>query len=366
MDLKKSGEKLLKWHEKTERDLPWKGETDAYRIWVSETMLQQTRAAVVAGRYREFLAAFPDVQALAMADEQDVLRLWQGLGYYARARNLHKAAQQVCQRHDGVFPDDERALRELAGVGEYTACAILSMAYGRPEAAIDANLARVISRVFGIRGYVEDNRATLRQTGEQWLRACAAEKPGDFNRALMGLGALVCTAKRADCACCPLAEHCEAFAYGEQELLPEKRPKKGRKEEYRALAVAFSGEKVLVRQRPETGMLAGLWEFPHFQMEESAIDPQNGAACLREEGFEADAIGEEIARSDFVFTHRVWRLRAYQYRLKSENAAPPYRLVDRDELAALPMGSVMEPYRQIALDRMEKGAQEDRMTCSMD
>ena len=353
MDMKKSGAALLKWHEKTERELPWKGETDAYRIWVSETMLQQTRAAVVAGRYCAFLTAFPDVHVLAAADEQQVLALWQGLGYYARARNLHKAARQLVERHGGVFPADERALRELAGVGEYTACAVLSMAYGLAEAAVDANLARVISRMFAVRGYVEDNRPQLRALGTKWLRVCAADRPGDFNRALMGVGAMVCTAKRADCENCPLARWCCAYACGEQEILPEKRPKKARKEEWRLLAIAIKDGKALVRQRPEKGMLANLWEFPHFLADETAISPQIGKDGLLEEGFSAEPTGGEVGRSDFVFTHRVWRLRAWEYELGDIDVRPPYALADRDELSRLPMGSVMEIYRQIALEKME-------------
>ena len=353
MDMKKSGAALLKWHEKTERELPWKGETDAYRIWVSETMLQQTRAAVVAGRYREFLRAFPDVHALAAAEEQQVLAMWQGLGYYARARNLHKAARQLVERHGGVFPDDEKALRELAGVGEYTACAVLSMAYGKAEAAVDANLARVISRMFAVRGYVEDNRAHLRDLGTEWLKACASDRPGDFNRALMGVGAMVCTAKRADCDNCPLARWCGAYACGEQEILPEKRPKRARKEEWRLLAIALKDGKVLVRQRPEKGMLANLWEFPHFQADEEAISPAIGINGLKEEGFSAEQVGSEAGRSDCVFTHRVWRLRAYVFALKDAAVRPPYALAGPEELSRLPMGSVMEIYRQIAMTKME-------------
>ena len=353
--MKESGLALLDWHEKTERDLPWKGERDPYRIWVSETMLQQTRAAVAAKRYSEFLQAFPDIFALAAADEQQVLQLWQGMGYYARARNLHKAAKQLVERHAGAFPADEKQLRALAGVGEYTACAVLSMAYGQPEAAVDANLARVISRVFGVQGYVEDNRALLREIGTNWLRSCALDRPGNFNRALMGLGALVCTAKKADCESCPLAEWCEAFVHGEQELLPQKRPKAGRKEEWRILALALREDKVLVRQRPDSGMLAGLWEFPHEVFSPEHMHAENGQEFLGQEGFTAAQLSEEaLAETSFVFSHRVWRLRAWTYRLEGDEAAAPYRLADAQTLLLLPMPSVMEPYRRIALELLTK------------
>jgi len=353
--MEQSGAALLQWHERTERELPWKGETDAYRIWVSETMLQQTRASAAAKRYEEFLDAFPDVFALAAADGQSVLALWQGMGYYARARNLHKAAGQVVQRHCGMFPDDEKELRSLAGVGEYTACAVLSMAYGQPVPAVDANLARVISRVFGVHGYVEENRALLREIGTKWLKSCAGHRPGDFNRALMGLGAMVCTAKKAECEKCPICAFCEACTHGEQEILPEKRPKTGRKEEWRALAIAMRGERVLLRRRPEHGMLAGMWEFPHGGADEKSVSAQIALETLAEDGFAAAEHAGEIGRSEFVFTHRVWHLRAWRFELSATEAKEPYLLADRETLLALPMPSVMEPYRKIALRIMDEG-----------
>lgn len=353
MEMQKSGRALLEWHGQTERDLPWRGETEAYRIWISETMLQQTRVAVVAGRYVEFLRAFPDVWALARAEEQQVLGLWQGLGYYARARNLHRAAKQVCSEHGGRFPQEEAALRSLAGVGEYTACAVLSMAYGQPEAAIDANLARVISRVWELKGYVEENWAELRQLGNAWLRSCAMDCPGDFNRALMGLGAMVCTARRPDCANCPIALWCEAYAQGEQEILPEKRPKSARREEWHALGLCVCGERILVRQRPEKGMLAGMWEFPHYRMDEEETSVGNLEKALREDGFGVLSAGTEAGRSEFVFSHRVWRIRAWHFRAAQQTAAP-WRWVNREELAGLPMASVMEPYRQRAMEILGK------------
>lgn len=354
MDMKASGAALMQWHGETERDLPWKGETDAYRIWVSETMLQQTRAAAAAKRYEEFLREFPDVFALAQAEEQRVLQLWQGLGYYARARNLHKAAKQLVERHGGVFPEDEKAIRELAGIGDYTACAVLSMAYGRAVAAVDANLARVISRMFAVRGYVEDNRERLKKIGTEWLCSCAEDRPGDFNRALMGLGAMVCTAKKAECDKCPVAKWCGAYALGEQEILPEKRPKRGRKEEWHALALATDGKRMLVRQRPDKGMLAGMWEFPHYLMDEGAMGPETCAARLKEDGAEPGGAIKEGPGSEFLFTHRVWRLKAWVFRIEGWGGTGSGRMADADEIRQLPMASVMEPYRQAALEILGK------------
>ena len=352
--LRAAGEALLAWHAVTERDLPWRGETDPYRIWVSETMLQQTRAAVAAGRYREFLSAFPDVFALADAPEERVLSLWQGMGYYARARNLHRAAKVIAGRLDGAFPRDEAALRALPGVGEYTACAILSMAWGEKVPAVDANLARVISRVCGLRGFLEDNHAAIRAEGTRWLLACAAERPGDFNRALMGLGAMVCAARGPKCAACPLEKWCLARAWGEEEVLPEKRPKAPRREEWRGLALAFAGGRVLVRQRPEKGMLASLWEFPHFPLGRMGLSPEALATALAEEGVPARPVSGEAMETDFAFTHRLWHLRAWRFAVAEDCAAPtPYLFADAARLRALPMPSVMEPFRRAALEELE-------------
>lgn len=354
MDTKASGVALMGWHEKTQRQLPWRAETDPYRIWVSETMLQQTRAAVAAQRYEEFLRAFPDIWALARADEEQVLRLWQGLGYYARARNMHKAARQICERHGGVFPQNEQQLRTLAGIGEYTACAVLSMAFGQQEAAIDANLARVISRVYALRGTPEENRALLRKLGGEWLCDCAPDRPGDFNRALMGFGAMICTAKRPNCQACPIAKWCAALFYGEQETLPEKKAKTPRKEEWRAVGVCIKEERVLVRRRPDKGMLAGMWEFPHYLMDEEAVSAENLRAALLQDGICTQAGGEEMLQTDFTFTHRRWRLRAWPMTIVAGCDVPMHRLVTADELMRLPFASVMEPYRQAALEIIGK------------
>ena len=354
-ELRAAGEALLAWHARTERDLPWRGEEDPYRIWISETMLQQTRAAVAAGRYRAFLQAFPDVFALAAAPQERVLALWQGMGYYARARNLHRAAAVIAEQLGGVFPRDEAGLRALPGVGEYTACAILSMAWGERVPAVDANLARVISRVCGLRGFLEDNRAAIRAEGERWLLACAAGCPGDFNRACMGLGAMVCLARGPRCGACPLEAMCLARSWGEQEILPEKRPKAPRREEWRGVALAFAGGLALIRRRPDRGMLAALWEFPHFLLEERSLAQESVRAALREEGFPAEPLPGAPMATEFAFTHRLWRLRAWRFALDAdEPPAPPYLLADADRLRAVPMPSVMEPYRLAALEALEK------------
>lgn len=349
VDLSAAGEALLAWHRQTERDLPWRGERDPYRIWISETMLQQTRAAVAATRYQTFLSRFPTVFALSEASLPEVLSLWQGLGYYARARNLHKAAGQVVERHGGVFPSEESVLRALSGVGEYTACAVLSMAYDVPVPAVDANLARVLSRVFALHGFVEDNRKPLRALAQRWLLSCAASCPGDFNRALMGMGALICT-RRPRCSLCPLSPHCLACAMGEEEILPEKRPKAQKKEEYHTLCLCWQERRVLVRQRPAKGLLGGLYEFPHEAYPEALCNRKSIQSFLEDFGLTPTGSWTQAGESTFAFTHRLWHIRAWQGSIDQKVPLPPdCRFVDAEALSGLPMPSVMEPYRQAAL-----------------
>lgn len=351
----RAGAALLRWHAKTERDLPWRGENDPYRIWISETMLQQTRAAHAAGRFLLFCERFPDVFALSRASEEEVLSLWQGMGYYARARNLRKAAIRVAEEFGGRFPNDADALMSLPGVGLYTACAIRSMAFGEPVAAVDANLERVISRFFTLRGFLEDNGERIRALADDWLRVCASDRPGDFNRAMMGLGALVCASRAPKCDLCPIAEDCAARAEGIESALPDRKPKPAKKIETRGMAFALSGPRILVRKRPETGMLASLWEFPHFCFPESAISQAAVAENLEREGYPCEPLPVDCVQTEFAFTHKIWKIRAWTYRLCGDiSPNEPYRLLDAAALSALPMPSVMEPYRKRALLLMQK------------
>ncbi|MGH9743022.1 MAG: A/G-specific adenine glycosylase [Candidatus Acidiferrum sp.] len=216
---------LKDWFRHFQRDLPWRRGKDAYRIWISEIMLQQTRVAAVIPYYERFLARFPNVRALAEAPPEDVLRLWSGLGYYSRARNLQKAAQQIMALHGGEFPRDEKAALALPGIGQYTAAAILSIAFGAEHAVLDGNVARVVARLGAIRG---DLRETKRW---QSLQEIAGElldpkSPGDWNQAMMELGAMVCTPRAPKCLLCPVAQFCSARALGDPEAFPEKRKKR--------------------------------------------------------------------------------------------------------------------------------------------
>jgi len=248
---------LLDQYDRTSRDLPWRGEADPYRIWVSEVMLQQTRVDTVKGYYRRWLERFPDVDALADATEDEVLLAWQGLGYYRRARNLHAGATVVRERHGGIVPDSFEELRALPGVGEYTAGALASIAFGEAVPAVDGNVRRVMARLYD-----------RPDPSPAWLRERAAllmdpTRPGDWNQALMDLGATVCTPREPKCDECPLGPWCGARVAGTQKERPA--PRRRRvvpREEFATAVVVGSSGRALVVRRPEGGLLAAMWSFP--------------------------------------------------------------------------------------------------------
>src|SRR5271155_4667718 len=232
-------ESLLAWYQRHKRDLPWRRTKDPYRIWISEIMLQQTRVAAVIPYYERFLARFPDVRVLALAPEEEVLRLWSGLGYYSRARNLQAAAKQIMAQHGGEFPRDEESVLALPGIGRYTAAAILSIAFGEKHAVLDGNVARVLARLGAIRGDLRESKRW------QSLQNAAGElldpkSSGDWNQAMMELGAMVCTPRAPQCLLCPVAKFCRARQLGLTETIPEKRKKRATVEITLAAAVLLA------------------------------------------------------------------------------------------------------------------------------
>jgi A/G-specific adenine glycosylase len=251
---------LEQWYEGARRDLPWRRTADPYRIWLSEVMLQQTRVAAVLPYYERFLARFPDVAALARAPEADVLACWSGLGYYSRARNLHRAAKLVASQ--GEFPRDCEALRELPGVGEYTAAAIASIAFGQPHAVVDGNAARVLARLLCERGDIASSatRARLRDAAAALLDR---KRPGVWNQALMELGATVCVPRQPACAACPLARFCEARRAGLERELPLKLPKPNPERIEKTVLLIERANRILLWQRDGASpRLAGFWDLP--------------------------------------------------------------------------------------------------------
>ena len=254
---------LLAWYDVARRDLPWRKppgvRADPYAVWLSEIMLQQTTVKAVAPFFGKFLRHWPDVGALASADLDDVLSAWAGLGYYSRARNLHRCARLVVEQHRGRFPSSEAALRELPGIGPYTAAAIAAIAFDKPAAAVDGNVERVVARLFAVETPLPEVKPELRRlTGELVPEA----RPGDFAQAMMDLGATICTVRTPDCGRCPLAAHCRGQALGIAAALPVK-PAKGEKPVRKGRAfVAFDGDRVLLRRRAERGLLGGMMEVP--------------------------------------------------------------------------------------------------------
>jgi A/G-specific adenine glycosylase len=285
---------LLAWYDAHRRDLPWRRTRDPWAIWVSEVMLQQTRVESVVGYWHRFLARFPTPAALAAAPLDDLLALWAGLGYYSRARHLHRAAGQVVERHGGAIPDDPEAFGALAGVGRYTCGAVLSIAFGRSLPVVDGNVERVLCRV----DRVEEDPRTPAVSRRLWARAAAlaeGERPGDLNQALMELGATVCTPRTPRCLLCPVRAECAGAA--DAERLPLKPKRALKKSEHRVAALVRDEGGVWLARRPDAGLLAGMWELPSAD----GLDP--AALGLSVTG--------EARVVEHAFTHRHWTLHVY-------------------------------------------------------
>lgn len=306
---------LLSWYAREKRDLPWRRTRDPYAIWISEIMLQQTQVKTVLPFYERFMARFPDVYALAEASLDDVLRIWAGLGYYSRARNLRPAAQRIVKKCGGKFPETEEGLRALPGIGRYTAGAILSIAWGKDAAVLDGNVMRVLSRLFA---FDIDPRSAPGQKALWDLaeRLLPEGKSASWNQALMELGALVCLSDNPTCLLCPVAASCEARIRGEVDRYPVRGERKKVPVVQGICAIVWRGKKVLFVQRPEEGLLGGLWEFPTAELR--GWKPRAGTA----EDFVRETLGLEgsveatLGVVRHIFTHRDLRLHLFVYAAK--------------------------------------------------
>ena len=339
---------LLVWYDTHRRDLPWRAKpgtaSDPYRVWLSEIMLQQTTVAAVKPYYAAFLKRWPDVRELATASLDEVLGAWAGLGYYSRARNLHRAAQTIAREMDGACPRSSAELKQLPGIGGYTAAAIAAIAFGERAAAMDANAERVIARLFAVEEPLPKAKPKLASMAEPLV---PVERPGDFAQALMDLGSNICSVKNPLCGQCPVALHCRARTMGIAEELPRKAPKRARATKRGAAFVAFdrSGAVYLVR-RAETGLLGGMLQPPLGEWSE--VFPERARAIE-----EAPFMGDWVEQSGFVrhvFTHFVLELQVWVARFKSRPNGEGTWLTPK-ELNGAALPTVMRKVIDHALDQ---------------
>lgn len=314
---------LLQWYGENARTLPWRSDPTPYHVWISEIMLQQTRVGAVLEHYRRFLEELPDVQTLAEVSEDRLFKLWQGLGYYSRARNLRRAAREIVTRFGGEFPRTFADVRSLPGIGDYTAGAICAIAFGLPELAVDGNLLRVTARLTADGGDVSAP-GMKRKVTEELRKVLPVRMAGQFNQAMMDLGATVCLPNGAPlCEKCPAAAFCLAHRAGEELRYPVRAPKKPRRTESRNVYLIFSKRRVALRRRPEKGLLGGLWEYPNAPEAEKDAPAKWRLAPART---------EFAAEGRHVFTHILWEMKAYKVFLPDDTLPEGWVWADREEL----------------------------------
>lgn len=303
-------EDLLNWFEKNMRDLPWRRDRDPYKIWVSEIMLQQTRVDTVIPYFERFMQRFPTLESLAQAEESEVLKMWEGLGYYSRARNLHAAVKEVQETYGGKVPDDPQQIVTLKGVGSYTAGAILSIAYGKPEPAVDGNVMRVFARLFAI----EDDIAKMstKKKFEALIRSLIPDNASYFNQGVMELGALICTPKAPNCLHCPVQDHCRARMLGMEEELPVKQKKQRPPVKKMVAGVLEKDGYVLVRQRPDRGLLAKLFEFPNTEVT-GKVNPAQALCAYLFDYYQFPCVTvQQYPDIQHTFSHLIWDIVVYR------------------------------------------------------
>ena len=338
--LKKITKPLLQWFRARARSLPWRDDPRPYYVWVSEIMLQQTRVAAVMPYFSRFISALPNVRALAAVDDDALMKLWEGLGYYSRARNLKKAALLIVEKHRGTIPRDFYELLALPGIGRYTAGAIASISYGQRIPAVDGNVLRVVSRLTASREDIL--RDATKRAMEDALAEIMPKDAGLFNQAMMELGALVCLPRTAHCEECPLASLCRAHAEGLENELPVKAAKKERRVEDRTVLLIEQNEKFAVAKRPKRGLLADLWEFPNLPGEKKRAEI---LALCKNAGLSVQS-ARRMKAARHIFTHIEWRLTGWHIRLTDDaeqvgearaaygnSPLPPLTWATREELS---------------------------------
>ena len=321
---------LLNWFYENQRVLPFRTDPSPYHVWLSEIMLQQTRVSAALPYYERFLAALPDIPALAACEEEKLNKLWEGLGYYSRVRNLQKAARIVCERYGGELPADYDAIRALPGIGDYTAGAICSISFGIPVPAVDGNVLRVFSRLYNDPGVITDPAVKKAFTARVMEHQPPAA-PGDYNQALMELGALVCVPNGAPlCEQCPLARLCQARAAGTALSLPQKAAPKARKLEDLTVALVESPAGFLIQRRPEKGLLAGLWQ--PLLWEGTAMTAEQLPAALTALGIHGITECKPIPKAKHIFSHIEWRMTGYTVTVEAQPAPDGWIWATREQL----------------------------------
>ncbi len=329
---------LLAWFKANARALPWRKTKDPYRIWVSEIMLQQTTVSTVILYYERWIKRYPSVEKLALSDEQEVLKMWQGLGYYNRARNFHKAARIVVDKHNSCVPENPEELNALPGIGPYATAAISSIAFKKILPVVDANVRRVMMRVLLIKDKISTKHdEIITKTLNDLI---STKEPGDFNEAMMEIGALICKPKEPSCNQCPVAKYCKAYQEGVQELIPE--PVSKIIEEIQAVVgIIKVNKKLFIQQRPQKGLLAGLWEFPGGKVEKS---DKNHTKALEREIFEETGLQVTVGKRIGQVTHFYTRFKVHLTAFVCEPVGKVtlkenMRLVTTEELKKYPMPS---------------------------
>lgn len=327
---------LLAWYSQHKRDLPWRTHQDAYSIWISEMMLQQTQVATVIPYYERFLARFLTIYDLANADEQEVLNYWKGLGYYSRARNLHATAKRIVDEFAGVFPSELAQIKGLKGIGDYSAGAILSIAFHQPIPAVDGNVMRLMSRVLGQTDNIalEATKKKFQVQMKDWI---SKHDPSSYNQALMEMGALICLPSQPECTNCPVSQHCYAFKFNQVNNLPVKiTQQKMRVIDILSLVIVDSSSRVLIHQRDPKGLLASMWEFP--QIEDGSLEMLKNQ--LKNEVIFLSLDTPIGFNYDHQFSHIKWQVSVYKANAKEKvRTSSRYRWIGISELGNYPFST---------------------------
>ena len=312
---KQIGEALVTWFLEEKRDLPWRKTKDPYKIWVSEVMLQQTKVDTVIPYYERFISKYPSLQSLAQADEGELLKEWEGLGYYSRARNLQAGVKEVVEEYNSIVPNTRKEISQLKGVGPYTAGAVLSIAYGVPEHAVDGNVMRVLSRILLIKEDIAKSK-TKKVFEDAVMSLMYTKDPSAFNQGLMELGAIICTPTKPKCLLCPVREYCSAFFEGVQEELPVKTiNKKSKLHKMKVVIIQREDGKILLEKRPSKGLLANMWQFPMVELPtathtvEEVIELDYGVEIKK---------GKELIAFKHTFSHLIWEIESFEATLVHE------------------------------------------------